>query len=166
MRMTFKYHIKHSLLDYVFSQEVDRLKETLAAISTKNACLFNIPTTSFRYKGEIFSYYTRATETVDFFRLHASLIPEMDNYLRDRNLMQKDFNTVDTALSTILNKSGSLVDLILIFPKCLHSKLRELVSQELPEPRSLTDIQCNQIKEECSKAFELIELRMAMNLLS
>lgn len=160
-----KQQVKEALYQFLYGPVQKRYQEQLHQIIVQNTLLIKGSHASFIYKNEFYSNEgTSPPRRMN--RLHSTLVPTMEDYLKEINQMNKqEMPYVIGFITQVLNASNAFEDYLKVFPSVLHPPLEKLIASYPCHNRKLTDKEVEKLQSLNSKQIDMIKQRLITNLI-
>jgi hypothetical protein len=160
-----KKQIKEALYAHLYNPVDSKFQARIDAIIIKNSILTQVGHRSFLYKGQLYSCDS-STPPRKPNRLHPSLVPQMEEYLKDtKALNEREIPYVLNAINMVLNASNDLHDYLRLLPESMHPPIEKLISTCPCRTKKLSDEAVNTFKQSHAEAIQKMRNRMVMNLI-
>lgn len=160
-----KLQIKEALYEFLYGPVQKRNEQQLHQIIMQNMLLIKGSHASFIYK-DVFYTNESTSPPRKMNRLHPSLVPAMEDYLKDTNLVNsQEMPYVVGFINQVLNASNNFEDYLKAFPSVLHPPLEKLIASCPYHNRKLTDKEIEKIQAKNSKQIDMIKQRLVTNLI-
>ena len=160
-----KMQIKEALYAFLYSPIEKSFKQRIDTLIVKNTLMSGYSHKSFMYKNVLYNCDTDALPR-KMNRLHANLVQEMNDYLRDlKALNESEMPYVLGYINQVLNSSNDLCDYLRLLPEAVHGSIQHLIafcpckSQKLPE--EVVSV----LQDKNATSINMMKKRMVTNLL-
>lgn len=160
-----KQNIKEALYHHLYAPVLKAFKARIDTLIVRNCGLMKVSHKSFLYKGELYHCDTPPFPRKAN-RLSPSLVPDMEDYLKDRQQIDEcEMPYVMGFITQVLNASNDFEDYLEVFPPALHTPIRQFIASCPCHNRHLTPAEVETLRLKNLDSITLIKNRMVTNLL-
>ena len=164
---TLKLQMRSEIYAYLYTRPFKELTAELDNIILHNMRFQGSHDAWISYKGVRYSDSNLLVHPPRLLpRLHKSLQPRMDAYLKDTDEVKAESEHVEACLTVVLNASKSLQDYYKMLPSSLHGPLKQFNWIDSIKPAySLSEEAINVVQDKIADGVLLMKQRMVRNLL-
>ena len=160
-----KSQIKDMLCNFLYEPVRKQFKHRLDTLISRNTAIIGASHQSFTYRGNLYNN-DPAPVPRKLNRLVPQLVPEMESYLADLNLVNsKEMPYVVGFINQVLNASNDLHDYLRILPASLHPPIQNLIATCPFRTKRLSDDEVQEMQTKNQQSIDLVKQRMVTNLL-
>ena len=158
--------IKDALYTFLYGPILTVYKTRIDNIILKNTKLGGFTHRSFVYKGELFTCDQYAPPRKGNPLVH-EMKPEMEAYLKEtKEINETELPYVLGFIDSVLLSSQSLEDYLKVFPSAVHEPIRQLINSCPCRECSLTDASITTLSDKYKETIQMMETRVALNLIT